>query len=668
VIPDEVVEQVQAAADIVAIVSEHVKLKKQGGAYRGPCPFHQGTGPNFSVMPRGGYYCFVCHEKGSVFTFVQKRLGMTFPEAVKYVGEKSGIEVVEVQRKREGPDPREPFWEINGTAAAWFREKLWDSDSGKGAREYLAKRNVSRATADKFNLGYAPREIGLMRGYLNGLGFSDERLLEVGLLSKREEQDEPRPRFRDRLIFPINDAAGHPVGFGGRIMGDGEPKYLNSPESPVFSKGRLLFNFGAAKNAIRRAERVVVVEGYFDVLRMVDAGLEEVIAPMGTALTDDQADLLARSAPTVFLLYDSDKAGQKASFRSADILLARGLTVRMVTLPEGEDPDTFVATNGKAAMEKLLEQAMDVFDRKVQILERGGWFADLQKKRRALDMLLPTIRATSDPITRDLYLARTAQAAGIDRAVMLRELELTPRARRGGGEREVGRGTPRAGGSAREQQANGNYTAGEGGGNYSSGQRGSGRGSSWDGSRGMAGERGEVRDPATFSERLPDSSAERELLRVMLLHPDMVDRVIEEISRVEVDVGAHDLEVEDAELPRGVIRDPAYAQIFQAISNAAAEPDQAIEVMAEQLGPLENHIVEELRSEPDAIVDPGRTVSDSIRMLRARALRERIDEHARMLPLAEEEDKPGLLAQEAVLRKELSAVGGRDWRMARRQV
>ncbi len=647
-IPDEVVEQVQAAADIVAIISEYVKLKKQGGAFRGPCPFHQGTGPNFSVMPRGGYYCFVCHEKGSVFTFVQKKLGMTFPEAVKYVGEKSGVEVVEVQRKKEGPDPREPFWEINSTAAGWFHEKLWDSDSGKAAREYLARRNVSRATADKFNLGYAPREIGLMRGYLNGLGFSDERLLEVGLLSKREEQDEPRPRFRDRLLFPIYDATGHSVGFGGRIMGDGEPKYLNSPESPVFSKGRLLFNFGNARHAIRRAERVVVVEGYFDVLRMVDAGLEEVIAPMGTALTDDQADLLARSAPTVFLLYDSDKAGQKASFRSADILLARGLTVRMVTLPEGEDPDTFVATNGRAAMEKLLEQAMDVFDRKVQILERGGWFADLQKKRRALDMLLPTIRATTDPLTRDLYLARTAQAAGIDRAVMLRELELTPRARRGQGrgESEVGRGTPRAG-NRREEGADGNYTAGAGRGNDSS--------------------RSPERDPATFSERLPDSSAERELLRVMLLHPDTVDRVIEEVSRVEVDVGGPDMEVADAEVSRGVIRDPAYAQIFQAISNAAADSEQAIELLAEQLGPLENHIVEELRSEPGAIVDPGRTITDSVRMLRARALRERIDEHARMLPLAEEEDKPGLLAQEAILRKELSAVGGRDWRMARRQ-
>ncbi|HVZ48608.1 MAG TPA: DNA primase, partial [Gemmatimonadaceae bacterium] len=401
-IPDEVVEQVQAAADIVAIIGEHVRLKKVGSVYRGPCPFHQGTNANFSVVPHGGYHCFVCHEKGSVFTFVQKRLGMTFVEAVKYVGEKSGIEVREVERRRQGPDPREPLWELNAAAAAWFTETLWEHAVGKPAREYLARRSVSRATADKFGIGYAPPEIGLMRAHLAGIGYTDERMLEAGVTVKREEQEEPRPRFRDRLMFPILDASGHTVGFGGRLLGPGEPKYLNSAENSVFSKGRLLYNFAAARHAIRRSERVVLVEGYFDVVRLVEAGLEETVAPMGTSLTDDQADLLARSAPAAFLLYDSDAPGQKASFRAADVLLARGLSVRMVTLPEGDDPDTFVARHGRAAIEKLLEQSLDVFDRKVQLLERGGWFADLQRKRRALDRLLPTIRATSDPITRDL--------------------------------------------------------------------------------------------------------------------------------------------------------------------------------------------------------------------------------------------------------------------------
>ena len=183
-IPDEVVEQVQAAADIVAIISEHVRLKKVGSVYRGPCPFHQGTNANFSVVPRGGYYCFVCHEKGSVFTFVQKRLGLSFVEAVKYVGEKSGVEVREVQRAREGPDPREPLWETMATASAWFSKMLWEHDLGRGAREYLAGRKITREVADKFGIGFAPHEIGLLRGYLNGIGFNDDRLLEVGLLVK----------------------------------------------------------------------------------------------------------------------------------------------------------------------------------------------------------------------------------------------------------------------------------------------------------------------------------------------------------------------------------------------------------------------------------------------------------------------------------------------------
>ncbi|MGH7654032.1 MAG: DNA primase, partial [Gemmatimonadaceae bacterium] len=421
-IPQEVVDQVAQAADIVAIIGEHVRLKKSGSVYRGPCPFHQGTNNNFSVVPSGGYTCFVCGEKGSVFTFVQKRLGLSFVEAVKYVGEKSGIEVRVEERRREGPDPREPLWELNATAAAWFRTMLWESETGTAAREYLARRSVSRETADRFGLGFAPHQLGLMRAYLNGLGFTDERLLEIGLLVKREEQDEPRPRFRDRLIFPILDPYAHTVGFGGRLIAPGEPKYLNSAESDVFSKGRLLYNLSSARNAIRRDERVILVEGYFDVVRLVDAGLESVVAPMGTALAEGQADLLAKYSKTAFLLYDSDGPGQKASFRAADVLLTRGMAVRVVTLPDGEDPDTFVAKHGRDAMENLLSASMDVFDRKVQLLERGGWFADLQRKRRALDALLPTIRATTDEITKDLYVNRVSEAAGIARDVLLREL------------------------------------------------------------------------------------------------------------------------------------------------------------------------------------------------------------------------------------------------------
>jgi DNA primase len=202
VIPDETVERVRESADIVAVIGEYVELKRQGTDYRGPCPFHQGTKRNFSVSPKKMmYYCFVCHESGDVFKFLQKRLGIDWPAAVRMVAEKSGIEVVETNaRNPEEKDTREPMWEVNGAAAEYFKRTLWEDDLGRHARAYLEERGISRELAEKVGLGFAPREIGLMRAYLNTLGFEDERLVEVGLLHTPEGSTEPRPRFRDRLI------------------------------------------------------------------------------------------------------------------------------------------------------------------------------------------------------------------------------------------------------------------------------------------------------------------------------------------------------------------------------------------------------------------------------------------------------------------------------------
>jgi len=631
VIPDEVVDQVSQAADIVAIIGEHVRLKKVGSVYRGPCPFHQGTNNNFSVQPKGGYTCFVCGEKGSVFTFVQKRLGLSFVEAVKYVGEKSGIEVREVERRREGPDPREPLWELNATAAGWFREMLWESDHGAPARDYLAKRSVSRETADRFGLGFAPRELGLMRAYLYGLGFTEQRLLEIGLLVKREEQDEPRPRFRDRLIFPILDPYAHTVGFGGRLLGPGEPKYLNSAESEVFSKGKLLYNLSSARNAIRRDERVILVEGYFDVVRLVDAGLESVVAPMGTALAEGQADLLAKYSKTAFLLYDSDAPGQKASFRAADVLLTRGMTVRVVTLPDGEDPDTFVAKHGRDAMERLLTASMDVFDRKVQLLERGGWFADLQRKRRALDSLLPTIRATTDEITRDLYVNRVSGAAGIDRDVLLRELSAAPahhgRVRRSSPDAAA----PRKAAALRDDAMPGDST---------------------------------LQREGPYRSDVPGSSSELALVRVMLLHPALAEGVIESVGRLEEEEGAHPGVEALAEPDRGAIRDPVYRALYQAIAVHGAEASP--ETLAESLDEAAIEVMETIRAEPGSVMDGPRTVDDALRRLKERSLRERLDELERMTPLAGGEEKDALLREKDVLRRELNAIGGRGWKAVRK--
>lgn len=427
-IPDDVVDRVRDEADIVAIIGEHVKLKRVGNSFRGPCPFHHGKNDNFSVGDKG-YKCFVCGESGDVFTFIRKHLGLDFVEAVKLVGAKAGVEVREVSQRREEKDAREPFWEINATAADFFRAQLWDSPDGRGARDYLASRGLSKDDADRFGIGFAPGGATTMRDALAALGFDVDRQREGGLLVASEERPEPRARFRNRLMFPIYDVQGHVVGFGGRALGDFDPKYLNSAESDGFSKGKLLYGLNWAKQAIRKADRLIVVEGYFDAIRLMLAGITEVVAPLGTALTDEQAVLVRKYTKNVFLLYDSDQAGLKATFRSGDKLLQAGIAVRVITLPDGEDPDTYVAKVGSEGFERAAHASVDVFDRKIQILDRGGWFADLRRKREAIDKLLPTIRLTADRLTRDLYIARTAEVSGVSREMVEADLRSQQRAR-----------------------------------------------------------------------------------------------------------------------------------------------------------------------------------------------------------------------------------------------
>jgi len=419
VIPDDIIEQVRDAADLVGIIGEQVELKRSGSDYRGPCPFHGGTHRNFAVIPKKGmFYCFVCHEAGDVFTFFMKRLGMDYPTAVREVARRVGITIPE--RGPTGPDPREPLFSCVAAAHDWFGRQLHERDEADVARTYLAGRSVDLEQATVLGLGYAPRGIAFQEAMRN-LGLKDEVLLDAGLLRRRDDGTLV-PRFRGRLLFPIHDLRGRVVGFGGRILGEGEPKYLNSPDTPIFHKGKLLYHLHVAKHAMRKAERAILVEGYFDVIRLALAGLEEVVAPLGTGLTADQADLLKRHAPQVTLLYDSDDAGLRATFRAGDELLRHGLRVSVATLPAGEDPDSLVLRGGLAALEPLLRDAVDVLERKIQILERKGFFGTLPGRRRALDRLLPTIRATQDPITRELYLTRAAEAAGIKKDVLEREV------------------------------------------------------------------------------------------------------------------------------------------------------------------------------------------------------------------------------------------------------
>jgi DNA primase len=420
-IPDEIVEQVRDSADLVGIIGEAVELRRTGSDYRGACPFHGGTHRNFAVIPKKGrYYCFVCHESGDVFTWLMKRLGLDYPSAVREVARRTGI-VIPEGPGRSGPDPREPLFEAVAVAHDWYSRQLQESPEAAVAREYLQGREVSPETAAVFGLGFAPSGKRFLDAMVK-LGVDEKVLLEAGLTAVRDDGS-VMPRLRGRLLFPIHDLRGRVSGFGGRLLGPGEPKYLNSPESPIFHKGKQLYNLHQAKQAIRKEEAVLLVEGYFDVLRLVLAGIEHVVAPLGTALTPDQAILLKRVAPSAILLYDSDQAGLRATFRAGDELLRHGMRVRVATLPEGEDPDTLVKAGGVAGLQPVIRDAIDLLERKIQLLERKGWFEGVEHQRDALDRLLPTIRAAADPITRDLYLKTVSERTGVSRAVLEQQLQ-----------------------------------------------------------------------------------------------------------------------------------------------------------------------------------------------------------------------------------------------------
>lgn len=430
-IPQETIERIRDAADLVAIIGETVKLRRVGSDFRGPCPFHGGKNPNLSVSTRNNtYHCFKCGESGDVFTFFQKHGGMDWPTAVRAAADRAGIVIVETRGSRDDVrDSREPVWALLGAAAELFRETLWSPD-GASAQAYLASRGLDRVACDRFEIGFAPTDVDVLRAKLGALGYTELQLLDAGLLVKREEDTRVRARFRNRVMFPIFDAAGHPVGFGGRLMGPGEPKYLNSSDSPIFSKGQLLYGLNWAKNSIRKEDQALVVEGYMDVIRCHLSGATQAVAGLGTALTEGQAQLLTRYTKTVFLLYDSDAAGQTATFKAGKALLQEKAAVRVVTLPDGDDPDTFVAKHGRAGLDRALHAGTDVFERQLQLLDRKGWFGDLSKARKAIDKVLPTLRATADNVTRSLYIASLSDRTRVAVSVIEKEVAEQPQVRR----------------------------------------------------------------------------------------------------------------------------------------------------------------------------------------------------------------------------------------------
>ncbi len=427
-IPDFVVDEVRARADIVEIVGEQVQLKRAGREFRALCPFHSEKTPSFYVVPAKGFYkCFGCGESGDVFTFLMKRQGLNFQEAVRQIAGRVGVEIPDAGATERAEEPHRKLFEAIAFAADFFKRQLWDAPEGEKARRYLETREISREAAERFEMGYAVDGWHALREAANKHGIENDVLLEAGLIkeSERAEKKEPYDRLRDRIIFPLGELGGRIVGFGGRILGktEGAPKYLNSPETPIYHKGRMLYGLNWSKGSIRREGVALVVEGYMDYVSLAARGIENVVAGLGTAMTPEQATLLARYTSRALLLYDSDQAGVRASFKTGDALLRARIHPLVVTLPVGEDPDSVARKGGAEALASYLEGATDVLDRKLQILKERGYLEDSEGLRNTLDRLLPTLRAATDPVLRDIYVARVAELTKVRRETLERELD-----------------------------------------------------------------------------------------------------------------------------------------------------------------------------------------------------------------------------------------------------
>ncbi|MHB9132302.1 MAG: DNA primase [Armatimonadota bacterium] len=353
------VDEVRERTDLLAVISQHVTLKKQGGRYTGLCPFHQEKSPSFSVDPQKGFWhCFGCGKGGDAFTFVMQLEHLTFPEAMERLAERFGVRPKVTFEAPQRKEERELLLEVNAAAAGAFRKAL-HGRAGEGARAYLAQRGITLEQADRFGLGYAPEQWDALIKHLHGQRYQIELLVKAGLALERNSGDGHFDRFRRRLMIPIHDRQGRVVAFGGRAMAtEDNPKYLNTAETPVFHKGRTLYALHLAADTISKRGRVIIAEGYFDVIACHLAGFTEAVATLGTALSEEHVQILRRLAERVYLVYDADSAGVNAALRSQAMFRESGVDVRIVRLPGNHDPDTFLREEGTDAFEQCLANAL----------------------------------------------------------------------------------------------------------------------------------------------------------------------------------------------------------------------------------------------------------------------------------------------------------------------
>lgn len=426
-IPDSIIDDVRNAADIVDIIGASVRLKKRGKNYLGLCPFHQEKTPSFTVSAeKQMYHCFGCGAGGNVFTFLMEHGKLTFVEAVRMVADRVGI-AIPTEGGDEGPAAAEQERLLAACRFAGLRfyDNLVNSVEGSLAREYFRHRGFTDATIRTFGLGYALNSWDDLLNAGRREGFEPQVLEKAGLLVRRDDGSGFYDRFRGRAMFPVFTASGRPIAFGARKIREDDTlaKYINSPETPVYVKSRVLYGLSVAKDALRENEHALLVEGYVDLITLFQAGIRNVVASAGTALTDEQTQLLKRYVRNVTLVYDADSAGAKATIRGGELLLEHDLDVQVAELPAGEDPDSFVRKHGAEGFNALLGSAVSFLSFRAGQLRAEGAFASPEGKARALRTLVTTVARVKDELKRTFILKQLAKEYDVYESVLLRELD-----------------------------------------------------------------------------------------------------------------------------------------------------------------------------------------------------------------------------------------------------
>ncbi|MBR4114251.1 MAG: DNA primase [Anaerotignum sp.] len=421
--PREIIDEVRMQNDIVEVISQYVPLKQKGNSYFGLCPFHNEKTASFSVnSEKQFYYCFGCGAAGNVFSFLMEMENMDFPEAMKKLAERAHITLPEPEKSAQviaAEQTKQRLFDIHTTAGRFFYDCLQE-EQGKAARDYLVKRRMDPRMARKFGIGYSPDSYDALFKHLKGKGFSVSDILKSGLVLENKDGKGYHDRFRGRLMFPIFDVQGRVVGFGGRILAKGEPKYLNSPETILFSKSRNLYGLNFAKAAKKR--ELILVEGYMDMLSIYQAGFHNVVASLGTAFNQEHARTLKRFADDVILLYDSDEAGTNAALRAIPVLVKNGFRVKVTQVPDGKDPDEFIKAKGAAEFSKLLINAVHYISFEIACIQRKYNLKNPEHRVRFATEAAETLAKLDSEIERNVYLGEVSRVTGVEEEAIRSEI------------------------------------------------------------------------------------------------------------------------------------------------------------------------------------------------------------------------------------------------------